>query len=221
LGWFKEFYVELVYNWFTFFLLPVASLRISLVSLVTSKQFVQFIHMDSLDLSRNPFSIQAANEIFMLYQHHVKEEPGMLRMEDLRTIKVGERRYNFTSAFLSQLFNILPTYGGQLDFALFCTVVLPLRFIDAPQATHFFFQFLDYDDDGLVSPLDITYFYQSIAADLGNDAPDFNSYLSEIFDTCQCPGEGFTEKELFASGEQENVIRLLVDLGSSKSGGSE
>ena len=205
-----QFYVPTVVSRIRFFLGGTWNGRFNLQQLITSKSFIQFVHMDDMDLESNPFAIQNTTSLYNLYVTLDKNKEGMLSQSDLKVIDADWAKYRLSDAFLSRLFSCLPTFDGCIDFMLFLYVMWPLRYMGQPQAARFFCEIFDLDEDGRVGIQDVRYFYKSIYGS-NNTTVTFDWFVSEIYDMCQCRDEGFNEEMLIASGEQEEIIRRLID----------
>jgi Ca2+-binding EF-hand superfamily protein len=172
--------------------------------------------MDYLDQVRNPFSIKFTTELYNLYVSLDEAKEGMLSEDNLRKISVDDTDFIFSRAFTSRVIDVFQTYDGKLDFGLFLNLIFPLKFMDLPQATHFFFEILDVDGDGKVSILDIGFFFKAMMDESGSSNGHFDYFLSEIYDMCQCQSDGFTEDMLRKCGEQAEIIKHLIDIPTFK-----
>jgi Ca2+-binding EF-hand superfamily protein len=210
-NWYKEFYVPIIVNRFAFFLGVADTSKFDLRRLISSREFVQFVRMDSMDVSRHPMSIKATTDVYSLYVGMNSNGDGMLAQTDFKTMKIGEEEYAFSPAFVSRIFDVLQTYEGKMDFGLFLSVYFPLRYMDHPAATRFFFEIFDIDEDGIMSILDISYFFKSLVGYVKSTTANFDYYLSEMFDMAQCQSDGITEEMLRECGEQGEIVKMLMD----------
>lgn len=218
LDWYVEFYCPIVVSRMRFFLDGTWNGKFNLAKLITSKPFIQFVYMDHMDIEKNPFSVENTTWLYSLYVKIDSQKEGMLTQDDMRVISIdgGKTKFEFSQAFLSRLFEKLHTFNGKLDFALFLCVIWPLAYMGEPQAARFFVDLFDLDEDGRVGILDLRYFYKSIYEDQENadSKVTFDWFMSEIYDMCQCREEGFTADMLIASGEQEHIIKMMIDMNS-------
>lgn len=215
LEWYLEYYAPIVVSRMRFFINGTWSGKFNLVKLITSKSFVQFVFMDGMDPTDNPFSVKNTSWIYSLYVKMDSQKDGMLTKDDMRVLDAAWGKFEFSDAFLNRLFEKLHTFDGKLDFQLFLTVVWPLRYIGEPQAAHFFVNIFDLDGDGRVGILDLRYFYKSIYEKKEDqEKVTFDWFMSEIYDMCQCREEGFTAEMLIESGEQEHIIKMMIDMGT-------
>ena len=207
---YTQFYVPTVVSRMRFFVGGTWNGKFNFHQLITSKSFIQFVHMDDMDLKTNPFAIQNTTGLYNLYVSLDTRQEGMLTQKDLKVIKTDWAKYRLSDAFLSRVWSILPTFGGSIDFTLFLYIMWPLRYIGEPQAARFFCGVFDLDGDGKVGIQDIRYFYKSA---YGKDTKDmtFDWFISELFDMCQCKEDGFTEELLVKSGEQGEIIKRLIN----------
>ena len=215
LEWYLEYYAPIVVSRMRFFINGTWNGKFNLVKLITSKSFVQFVFMDGMDATDNPFSVKNTSWIYSLYVKMDSQKEGMLTKDDMRVLDAAWGKFEFSDAFLNRLFEKLHTFDGKLDFQLFLTVVWPLRYIGEPQAAHFFVNIFDLDGDGRVGILDLRYFYKSIYEKKEDqEKVTFDWFMSEIYDMCQCREEGFTAEMLIESGEQEHIIKMMIDMGT-------
>jgi Ca2+-binding EF-hand superfamily protein len=145
------------------------------------------------------------------------DEKGMLSPANVKMLELGERLFLFSSAFLERLFDVMQTFDGRIDFALFMKLVTNLQFLLTRPAAHFFFEIFDLDQDGKVTAPDLMYFYRGIQNE-ATSPPPVDVFLADVFDKCQCDCTGFTEADIFTCGRADEVVRLLIDLNDSPFG---
>jgi Ca2+-binding EF-hand superfamily protein len=214
LNWYKEFYVPIVMSRFAFFMGTANTNRFDLRSLVSSKEFLQFLRMDSMDSEKHPMGVKATTTIYNLYVALDSKREGMLSPSDLKSMRIGGEEYVFSPAFTSRIFDVLQTYDGKVDFGLFLSLYFPLRYMSLPAASHFFFEIFDVDEDGVISIPDIAFFFKSLVKVAQSTSANFDYYLSEMFDMAQCQSNGITEEMLKQCGEQAEIVKMLIDVVS-------
>jgi Ca2+-binding EF-hand superfamily protein len=136
---------------------------------------------------------------------------GVLREADILQIDCDFGSFVFPVALAERVFLVLGISNGEMDFREFVTFLFPLKYLRSRQSAAFFFPILDVDGDGVISAEDAVFWYQSLSRVPGARLPDKESYVAEIFDMCQCQEFGITQTELVGSGQQEEVIKALID----------
>jgi Ca2+-binding EF-hand superfamily protein len=208
---YREFYVSIVIGRIQFFLPMVGTNRINLERLFMARCFIEYVHMDEMDVSTSPYSVKSTGELYNLFIALDGKRDGLLREDDIRNFHCEFGNFTFSDVFTNRLFIVLGVSNGEMDFTAFLAFIFPLKYIDLEQSAHFFFRVLDFDEDGEISVADITSFYKSLGRVPGARLPTIDSYLAELFDMCQCRGPGITREELVHSGQQHSIIKHLID----------
>jgi Ca2+-binding EF-hand superfamily protein len=210
LAGFKEFYIAIVVAHFTFMLCPSASTNFSLVDLMISRPFIEFVHLDSFD-AKSSFSIHSTFSIYTTYVSMDVDGAGLLSSANLEHFHYGEHTFHFSSAFRDRFFDLVQTFSERIDFHLFLKLFFCIKHMDSVPAAEFFVNIFDLDGDGVVGRSDIEFFYRSIVTE-SRSHETFSTYFAELLDQCQAPPTGFGVRELRESGDQPQVIRMLIDL---------
>jgi len=132
---------------------------------------------------------------------------GLNPADSLRLTRVAIRR------LLEETVTYTPV---EMDFKGFLDLVLALENKTAAQSMTYFWNIINVDKTGRLSPHNILYFYKEIYSSLkehGCDAPEPTGVVFEIFDILSCQNQdGPTLKELIKSGQGHVVLSMLLDV---------
>lgn len=203
---FLEYYVEIVAHHFIFFLSSFQNARIEIPKLIKSPLFFKFIFVDQLNNS--PFTIRNTLDIYNSCTKLITNDSPFLSEAKIKHLG----SCNFTKVFTNRLFEVIQADSDCfIDFIVFLQIYYSLTYINSRPGTHFFFETIDLDSDGVISRTDILYFYKGITSETKIE-DDFDSFLSKLLDIVGCKEENVTEEVLLQSQNQDLFFKLLIDM---------
>ncbi|OHS92702.1 EF hand family protein [Tritrichomonas foetus] len=209
LDWYMQFYEQAVTSRFLFQISSINDTKVDIKALVTSVIFFQFINLDSISKRDiRPFTIKNTTKTYNMFIDLDTIGLGYLNAKSIKKFD----GYHFTNAFTKRVFEIMPTFEQNMDFALFLKLVYPLKDMRTSQATHFFFRVLDLDGDGVISRPDINYFYKAMVKESNIKNHDYDSFLAKLLDIVGCQTEFVSEDDLLDSDNQDLFFKLLIDI---------
>jgi Ca2+-binding EF-hand superfamily protein len=190
---------------FQFFLFSKHLENVDIRDFTSSFSFLQFIRVDESE--PNPFGWREVRTLYRRFRKLKNNENGFISKSDLIGLALS-------LVFIDRFFESIGNLNGEIDFEGCLPLLIAIENLKRPQAVDFFFGLLDVDEDGKVGVEDMSYFYKGVVSELGGDAPKAEQYVVQIIDECQCPHDGFTAEMLKESGNQMEIIRMLIEPGS-------
>lgn len=210
LPFYKQFFLEQVAFRFD----PYGLNKISAIDLILSNHFSSFFEISYLaqkypedDVNdNNPYSYATFQPIFAAFSSNVNSE-GLLDKESFKHIK----EWHFCDCFIDRVYENSEVYDDCLDFRGFCIFYISYDNCDTKNGARYIFNLLDIDGDGLVTPLDLSYFYKDLVKESKSNETDFDVVVQEILDQTQAFGMGFTLDEFINCGASGEIASIMSD----------
>ena len=176
--------------------------RLTATEILCSPQFAQVLDLEFS--SSNDLSIPIFRRSFSAFQKSTNTD-GLMPPNMFKNA-CGVR---LCDAFVERVYEIIPTYDGCLDFSGFLHIYTLIDKVD--EYPRLFFQILDADDDYIISPSDILYFYNSLCSEV-QCGVSFDTFLQEMLDNFSCDRKGITYDRFCDSGCGLVTIQILSDV---------
>lgn len=213
---FNQYYSTLVTSYFTFFLTNFISNTFDTKELVFSDLFQQFIDMDNMERQNNPLTTTKTLPIYSSFQKNDKNKTEKLSMDQLKVLD----DITFSDSFLERLFEEKHVCNNEMNFDQYIYFYIALNNLKSEQAVKYFFPIFDMNHDGQIEQSDITYFYKEIYTEAikakpnSKFNPNFDYFLSQLFDVIGCKETTVTAKLLLDSNNQDLFFKLLFDINT-------
>ena len=227
---FYPFYSYAASRCFFFHLDPLRSHRLSVHKLAHSRLMEEFVSM-----RREPqggadsraggsgtegwFHGEHVQRVYNTYLSLDTDSNGTLSAEELHNFSGVDPAdsVRFTHAAIQRLLEETVAYSPvEMDFKGFLDLVLALQNKGAAQSVSYFWNAINVDKSGRLSPSNITYFYKEVHTSLrehGCDAPEVENVVAEIYDILACQDPlGPTLKDVVKSGQGGTVMSMLLDV---------
>ena len=210
----KEYYIPYITSHFAFKYNNLKQDHLNFREIIFSEDLQNFLNMDNIPKSSNPLTNTQFFKVYSFFLRLDSQKQGLLDREDLKHFGSD----TFSNVFLNRLFEIFQTYDdGKFDFTLFLQFRNAVENIKSTQGTNLFFNAIDIDGKGYISPDDILYFYKGMCQELNCNMNDFDAYLARLYDLIGYNSSNITKELLEQSKLQDLFFKLLVDVGTFKS----
>jgi Ca2+-binding EF-hand superfamily protein len=192
---------------------PLRTGAVALPSLLHSPIYHQFIFSD-FGQKGDTFHPDHVNQDRSQFNALDLNRDGLLEPADLQ-------RMHLTGTFARRLCDILYS-GWPLDFKWFVVFMTTWESIGTEWANTIIFEILDIDSDGVISDVEVLYFWKDMSRELRRVAPDkpiigVESFVAERFDAFGVSELAIT-KEQFVAARGPHVatfVKLLADIAVS------
>eukprot|EP01028_Stygiella_incarcerata_P013828 TRINITY_DN850_c0_g1_i3.p2 TRINITY_DN850_c0_g1~~TRINITY_DN850_c0_g1_i3.p2 ORF type:complete len:502 (+),score=130.78 TRINITY_DN850_c0_g1_i3:157-1506(+) len=183
---FQQYYVCTAARKFFFFLDPNGTKRIPIRDVVCSDvhmELIELLHgnLSDPEASRNWFSWQTFQRIYMEFQTLDTTKNGLLSRDEMRQFRNG----TMTQSFVERLFQEVHTEEGMMDYSGFVDFVLAMENKKHPAALGYFWKIMDVSRTGSLTVFGIDYFFRDILKELdarGQETVSLEDIRDEIFD---------------------------------------
>jgi Ca2+-binding EF-hand superfamily protein len=203
----EEFYRQFVLEHFLFHFDPLSFNRISAVDLIVSPEFVHFLELTPESDYENPYSWSSFASAFSAFRNCTNDE-GLVSKAGFK----NSRDCKFCDAFVDRVFEVSSLFGGLMDFGGFCKFMVYKDNCETATGARFFFKLFDLDGDGKLSPLDVAYFFRSLAAESDRASVSFDNFMYEMLDKTQATGMEILLDQFVSCGACEEIALTLSDV---------
>eukprot|EP00760_Papus_ankaliazontas_P034716 PhM_4_TR7439/c0_g1_i1/m.31889/K11583/PPP2R3; serine/threonine-protein phosphatase 2A regulatory subunit B'' len=163
------------------------------------------------DLTNNWFSAHIMQRVFNHYTELDDDNNGLLSLDEVSRFNSGY----LTRTFLRRVFEVHPTFQGEMDYRKFLEFVLAVEHLDTPYGQRYVWRAIDLGETGALTRPMVKMLCEDVAAGVlstHNVVLVAEDMMNEVFDmVCPHNGNFITLKDIASCGMAGTVLGILID----------
>eukprot|EP01084_Bolivina_argentea_P282150 482921_1 len=174
-------------------------------------EFRFFKHEQNENNRKNWFYVENALRVYKMYLSLDQDHNGTLSQKEMLQFNGS----SMSNLCVQRIFQYKKTWDGEMDYKGFLNFVLAVEYKHLPQSLNYFWDMIDLDGNGYLTPLTIHTLFRSVQKKMGIfgiDPINSEDVLSEIIDMVNPKNQQkITKQDLINSKMFSTVVSILTD----------